>query len=402
MKKIAQETIDEIREHVKDNPSSTYGQVAARYGVSEISVKRHCTDLGRGKNWRQGRKQTPSNHDKFWSAVDRTGNGCWEWQGRLNNSGYGFMYFDGKSQAAHRIAYTLAVGPITDGLELDHRCRNRICCNPGHLEPVTRAENMRRVHAVGQASVALQQPVPSDKPHFSSNVNATPALGQKTPRIESLHLYGSVEEWIRGEREYFAKVETEDRRWELSPDRLGTAWGRLTYFTIQGDGIGESVPSFSPKLAQEMFESVWGHGHSFVVRDNETKFVDAESARHALSIWRRRLEERYAAWESTETGRRFLAERAEEKYQKLRAEAEEREIDQILEEQENLRLAEVKRKASPKPYPKRIARECPGCCHCLPHQPKSKSWEDKHERREYHPDDFHDDESYMDEDVLDA
>jgi len=72
-----------------------------------------------------------------------------------------------------------------------------------------------------------------------------------------------------------------------------------------------------------------------------------------------------------------------------------------LEKQEELRLAEVKRKASPKPYPKRIARECPGCCHCLPHQPKSESWEEKHERRESHPDDFHDDESYMDDDVLD-
>lgn len=107
MKKIAQTTIDEIRNHVRDNPSSSYKQVAASFGVSEITVKRLCADLGRGKSWRRGRKQTPSAHDKFWSTVDRAGNSCWEWRGSLNNSGYGFVYVDGKSQAVHRVAYAL-------------------------------------------------------------------------------------------------------------------------------------------------------------------------------------------------------------------------------------------------------------------------------------------------------
>jgi hypothetical protein len=105
MKKIPQTTIDEIREHVRDNPSASYKQVAASFGISEITVKRLCADVGRGKNWRRGRKQASSNQEKFWSVVDRTGEGCWEWRGRLNNSGYGFSYFDGRSQSAHRIAY---------------------------------------------------------------------------------------------------------------------------------------------------------------------------------------------------------------------------------------------------------------------------------------------------------
>jgi hypothetical protein len=45
---------------------------------------------------------------------------------------------------AHRVAYELVIGQIPAGLELDHLCRNVVCVNPAHLEPVTRAENMRR------------------------------------------------------------------------------------------------------------------------------------------------------------------------------------------------------------------------------------------------------------------
>ena len=46
--------------------------------------------------------------------------------------------------AAHRFAYEMLVGPIPEGLDLDHLCRVRHCVNPNHLEPVTRSENLRR------------------------------------------------------------------------------------------------------------------------------------------------------------------------------------------------------------------------------------------------------------------
>jgi hypothetical protein len=68
---------------------------------------------------------------------------CWSWTGTRNH-GYGRVSYQGRTQGTHRVVYELLVGAITPGLELDHLCKNRPCCNPAHLEPVTRLENVRR------------------------------------------------------------------------------------------------------------------------------------------------------------------------------------------------------------------------------------------------------------------
>lgn len=47
-------------------------------------------------------------------------------------------------QPAHRFSYEILVGPIPEGMELDHLCKNRRCVNPAHLEPVTHHENLIR------------------------------------------------------------------------------------------------------------------------------------------------------------------------------------------------------------------------------------------------------------------
>lgn len=80
---------------------------------------------------------------RFWSNVDRTGD-CWLWLKAKDANGYGRVGWDGKVLLAHRVAYELVLGPIPDGLPLDHLCRVTNCINPGHLEPVPTRENTAR------------------------------------------------------------------------------------------------------------------------------------------------------------------------------------------------------------------------------------------------------------------
>ena len=75
--------------------------------------------------------------------------GCWFFSGSWDSgNGYGKMMCGGVVWMFHRLVYTLTVGPIPEGLVLDHKCRTRICCNPDHLEPVTPQENTRRGNAI--------------------------------------------------------------------------------------------------------------------------------------------------------------------------------------------------------------------------------------------------------------
>ena len=79
----------------------------------------------------------------YWKRVDKSGE-CWVWLGPKAANGYGRVGFLGQWRAAHRVSWEALHGPVPEGLELDHLCRVRECVNPGHLEPVTHAENMRR------------------------------------------------------------------------------------------------------------------------------------------------------------------------------------------------------------------------------------------------------------------
>lgn len=80
---------------------------------------------------------------RFWDKVDLSGD-CWEWTASRNAGGYGQFWLAGTVTLAHRLAYELLVGPIPDGLEIDHLCRNRGCVKPSHLQPVSHTENVRR------------------------------------------------------------------------------------------------------------------------------------------------------------------------------------------------------------------------------------------------------------------
>lgn len=83
---------------------------------------------------------------RFWDRVERSGEPgeCWLWTGTTMMNGYGEMRLDGTRWYVHRLAYEALVGPIPEGLHIDHLCRVRNCVNPDHLEPVTPEENVRR------------------------------------------------------------------------------------------------------------------------------------------------------------------------------------------------------------------------------------------------------------------
>jgi hypothetical protein len=85
---------------------------------------------------------------RFWRKVSPApADACWIWHGAINSQGYGNVGRFSRTYLTHRVAYELTHGPVPEGLDLDHTCRNRACVNPAHLEPVTFLANMRRRYA---------------------------------------------------------------------------------------------------------------------------------------------------------------------------------------------------------------------------------------------------------------
>lgn len=83
-------------------------------------------------------------NEYFTSRVAVSDLGCWEWTRCRNRAGYGFLKMAARSPRpimAHRLSYELHVGPIPEGLTVDHLCFNPACVNPEHLRLLTRSEN---------------------------------------------------------------------------------------------------------------------------------------------------------------------------------------------------------------------------------------------------------------------
>lgn len=104
-----------------------------------------CADCDR---WMIGTQER--NEQNFWHKV-RKGPSCWSWEGYVGSDGRPVMQWRGVPRHATYAAWDIFTGkPLTDGMTLDHLCRNGQCVNPEHLEEVTLSENLRRYHATSK------------------------------------------------------------------------------------------------------------------------------------------------------------------------------------------------------------------------------------------------------------
>lgn len=122
--------------------------------------------------------------ERFWAKVGLFGNegGCWLWSASTNK-GYGVFWdpTEGRTVGAHVYAYRLLVGPIPEGMELDHLCRVRACVNPAHLEPVTSKTNTLRGESPSAIN-ARKTECPQGHPYDEENTYVNPTSGKRLCR----------------------------------------------------------------------------------------------------------------------------------------------------------------------------------------------------------------------------
>lgn len=156
-------------------------------------VKKHGTPDGR---------TVPPFAERLLSRVDQSGgpNACWPWLGSMHLNGYAQVTTpEHASYLGHRAMYELLIGPIPEGLDLDHLCRNRACVNPTHLEPVTRQVNLLRGIGIPAQQVKKTH-CPAGHPYDAENtaMDAGHRLCRTCGRERARVKRGTLPENIRG------------------------------------------------------------------------------------------------------------------------------------------------------------------------------------------------------------
>lgn len=114
-------------------------------GYLWMPLKKGVVRCPKCHSYHNNKQKELTTDERFLSFINVKENGCWEWTGQMHNTGYGVFNVHSEPILSHRFSYEyFNKTTIPECLELDHLCRNRICCNPDHLEAVTRQINIQR------------------------------------------------------------------------------------------------------------------------------------------------------------------------------------------------------------------------------------------------------------------
>jgi hypothetical protein len=217
---------------------------------------------------------------KFWAQVDKSAgpDTCWPWTGCLQSGGYGAFGTKGE-RLAHRVAYGYLVGPPPPGRDLDHlchtndpdcpgrECEHRRCCNPAHLEPITRRENIARGRG-GDSWGYVPDAVPVKHEQLALPICIRCGRGDK-PIYKSGRCRRCYNK--RHEDPTFKvppKLTTEERFWEKVDKRgplpfecqdLGPCWV-WTASINKGTGYGQFFPKHGEGMDAHRFAYLLEHG----------------------------------------------------------------------------------------------------------------------------------------------
>lgn len=171
---------------------------------------------------------------KFWTKVDKSGgtDACWPYLGYIAPNGYGQYGGKGTERLAHRNAYIYGIGPIPDGLVLDHLCHtadpqcadnddcpHRRCCNPKHLEPVTRGENIARGRG-GDSWGYVPDTIPA-KPEAEKPVVCVECGNPDKPVYKSSKCRPCYRKWLKDPDVERPSERTPEQRFWLKVDKNG-------------------------------------------------------------------------------------------------------------------------------------------------------------------------------------
>lgn len=134
--------MSQIKQHLHQEEETLYEELMLFLEGNELLFRR----LMKNDEWKpiRHRKRTQEEtRDHIIHTTTLTESGCWEWNGSRSRLGYGTMRHNGQTTECHRVSYQVFVGDIPEGLCVRHRCDNRSCSNPEHLELGTHQDNMK-------------------------------------------------------------------------------------------------------------------------------------------------------------------------------------------------------------------------------------------------------------------